>query len=167
MMGKPAMSMISSANRAFIGTVIVFLIALAPPSTTAGVAIGPRAGYDFDSDNFVLGAESELGRAFQSFRFAPSLDFELGDNTFTALNADFRLYLFHLPETGLHFYGSAGPTVLLDSPGKGDSQTEIGFSLVAGMKIPMSGQNRYNLEARFGFGDIPDLKVMFAVLFGI
>jgi hypothetical protein len=124
-------------------------------------------GYDIDSEDFVLGAQAELGRAFQEFRFAPSVDFELGDNTWTALNGDLRLYLFRLPETGLHFYGSAGPTLLIGSPGNGDTQTELGLSLVAGVKIPMKHQNRYNLEARFGIGDIPDFKLMFAVLFGI
>ena len=148
-------------------TVLLIVSAAFPLSAAAGPALGPRAGYDFDSKDFVVGAEAELGRAFQNFRFARSVDFELGDNTITALNADFRLYLFHLPETGLHFYGSAGPTLLLGSPGEGETDTEIGLSLVAGMKIPMKGQNRYNLEARFGIGDIPDLKVMFAVLFGI
>lgn len=157
----------SLSNCAFVGMVFVILIALLPPSASAGAAIGPRVGYDLDSENLVLGAEAELGRAFQSFQFAPSLDFEFGDNTMTAFNADFRLYLFHLPETGLHFYGSAGPTVFLHSPGNGDSQTEIGLSLVAGLKIPMKGQKRYNLEARFGLGDIPELKVMLAVLFGV
>ncbi len=157
----------SLSNVVFNRTVFLILFALLPYSAGAGVEIGPRAGYDLDSDNFVLGVEAELGRAFQGFRFAPSLDFELGDNTITALNADFRLYLFHLPETGLHFYGSAGPTILLDSPGDGGSQTEIGLSLVAGVKIPMQNQKRYNLEARFGLGDIPDLKLMFGILFGI
>jgi hypothetical protein len=95
------------------------------------------------------------------------LDFELGDNTVTVLNSDFRLYLFNLPETGLHFYGSAGPTLVLDSPGKGDNGIEIGLSLVAGMKIPMKKENRYNLEIRFGIGDIPDLKLMLGILFGV
>ena len=151
----------------FAVILLLILFALLPSSASAGAAIGPRAGYDFDSDDFVLGAEAELGHVFQNFRFAPSLDFELGDNTITALNADFRLYLFHLPETGLRFYGSAGPTLLFDFPGKGDRETELGLSLVAGMKIPMKKQNRYNLEMRFGIGDIPDLKLMFSVLFGI
>ncbi len=152
-----------------IGAMIVFLVLLAvlPSCANAGAAIGPRAGYDIDSDNFALGAESELGPVFQNFLFAPSLDFELGDNTITTLNGDFRLYLFQLPETGLNFYGSAGPTILLHSSGDGNNHTEIGLSLTAGVKIPMQGRNRYNLEARFGLGDIPDLKVMFAVLFGI
>jgi len=140
---------------------------LLPSSAGAGAAIGPRAGYDFDTEELVIGGEAELGRVFQNFLFAPSLDFELGDNSFTALNADFRLYLFHLPETGLHFYGSAGPTILLDSPGRGNNDTEIGLNLVAGMKIPMKSESRYNLELRFGIGDIPDLKLTLGILFGI
>ncbi len=151
----------------FAGTITLILFVLIPSFAVAGGLIGPRAGYDFDSDNFVLGVEAELGRAFQSFRFAPSLDFELGDNTVTAINSDFRLYLFRLPETGLHFYGSVGPTLLLASSGQGDNNTEIGLSLVAGMKVPMRGQKRYNLELRFGIGDIPELKVMLGILFGI
>jgi hypothetical protein len=143
------------------GITILLLICVLPCSARADVAIGPRAGYDFDTDNFVLGMEAELDRVLQNFKLAPSLDFELGDNSSTALNADFRLYLFNLPETGLHFYGSIGPTLFLNN------QNELGLSLVAGMKIPMNRRNRYNLEARFGIGDIPDLKLMLSILFGI
>ena len=141
---------------------LVILLVIAPSSVRGSSAIGPRVGVNIDSDKLVIGAEAELGRAFQNFRFAPSLDFELGDNTATVLNSDFRLYLFNLPESGLRFYGSAGPAVVM-----GNSQVEIGFSLVAGVKIPMKGKKRYNLETRFGFGEIPSLKVMFSILFGI
>lgn len=147
-------------------TLLLFLV-LPSISLGAGAALGPRAGYDFDSDKFVVGAEAEFGKVLQQFRFAPSLDFELGDNSATALNGDFRLYLFNLPESGLRFYGSVGPTVLFASPKNGDTNTEIGLSLVAGVKIPMKGANRYNLETRFGFGDIPDLKLMLSILFSI
>ena len=161
--------MIRSRVSCSAGGVMLLLILsfMLPSAVTAGAAIGPRAGYDFDSEKFVLGAEAELGRAFQEFRLAPSIDLELGDNTATALNADFRLYLFHLPDTGLRFYGSAGPTLFIASAGHGDTQTELGLSLVGGMKIPMKGQRRYNLEVRFGVGDIPDLKIMLTILFGI
>lgn len=157
----------SSLNSVSFGTILLILLAIVPSSAIASNAIGPRAGYDFDSENFVLGAEAEFGRVFQNFRLAPSLDFELGDKSITAFNADFRLYLFHLPETGLRFYGSIGPTILLSSSKGGDSQSDIGLSLVAGMKIPMKGKKRYNLETRFGIGDIPEFKLMLAVLFGI
>jgi len=157
----------SISSKLAVATVFLILSMLMPSFAEAGMAIGPRTGYDFDSEELIIGGEAELGRVFQNFLFAPSLDFELGDNSFTALNADFRLYLFHLPETGLHFYGSAGPTILLDSPGRGNDDTEIGLSLVAGMKIPMKSESRYNLELRFGIGDIPDLKLTLGILFGI
>ena len=143
------------------GLTAVFMLA-ALPNTSHAAALGPRGGYDFDTEQFVIGVEGEFGRALQAFRFAPSLDFELGDANSTMFNADFRLYLFNLPETGLRFYGSAGPTIVLDSP---RDETDIGLSLVAGMKIPMKNQNRYHLETRFGIGDIPDFKLMLAVMF--
>jgi len=155
-----------SLYRKTLAVLFLFIFSLSPIIVSAGPAIGPRVGYDFDTDKAVLGAEAELGRVLQKFRFAPSIDLEFGDNTITAFNADFRLYLFNLPETGLHFYGSAGPSLFLVSSGEGNDQTEIGLSLVAGMKIPMKGQRRYNLETRFGIGDIPEFKLMLSILFG-
>lgn len=161
------MRIITTPNRRI--ALVVLLLSTVIPSVSfgAGAAIGPRGGYDFDTDKVVIGMEAEFGRVLERFRIAPSLDFELGDNTVTALNGDFRLYLFNLPESGLRFYGSAGPTLVFASFDNGDSQTELGFSLVAGVKIPMKGSNRYNLETRFGFGDIPEFKLMLSVLFGI
>lgn len=161
------MNVKSSSVLTLIRITIVIIIAALPFTARGGTAIGPRIGMNFDSDQFTIGAQAELGRVLQTARFAPSLDLDIGDNTMTALNFDFRWYLFRLPETGLFFYGSAGPTIIFGSWGKGDSQGEIGLSLVAGVKIPMKGKNRYNLEARFGIGDIPELKVMFGILFGI
>ncbi len=166
--GESVVNMRSSSILTVARMGLVILIAALPLSASGSSAIGPRVGINFDSDKFTIGAQAELGRVLQTARFAPSLDLDLGDNnTMTALNFDFRWYLFPLPETGLFLYGSAGPTIVLDSPGKGGTQSEIGLSLVAGVKIPMKGKNRYNLEVRFGFGDIPDLKVMFGILFGI
>lgn len=155
-----------AAKGIFIAILYVVLIESLPNSAIAGAAIGPRIGYDFDTDNLVLGAEADLGRVFQNFNFIPSIDFELGDNSTTVLNADFRLDLFNLPETGLRFYGSAGPSLVLDSPGNGGDNIEIGLSLTAGMKIPMKRGNRYDLDLRFGLGDIPDLKLVLGILFG-
>jgi hypothetical protein len=80
----------------------------------------------------------------------------------TAVNLDLRWYLFPLPQTGIQFYAAGGPTAVFVN-----SNSEIGLSLTAGAKIPMKGTGRYNLEARFGIGDIPDLKVMLGTLFGL
>jgi hypothetical protein len=146
---------------------LISLFWISPCSARGGYGIGPVAGINLDSEDFVVGAQAELGKVLQTARLAPGLDFELGDNTITTLNVDFRWYLFHLPETGLFFYGAAGPTLILDAPKRGGTESEIGLSLVAGLKIPMKGANRYHVEARFGVGDIPDVKLMFGILFGI
>ena len=150
----------------FMVIVIVF-VCVSPVSSGSGYGLGVRAGWSSGPSEFIIGAQGEFGRVLQTARFVPSVDFTLGDNKVTAINADFRWYLFPLPETGMYIYGAAGPTLILASAGKGNTNSDVGLSLTAGLKIPMKGSNRYNLEARFGFGDVPDFKLIFAVLFGI
>jgi len=127
--------------------------------------LGARIGFDNGPSQFLIGGQGEFGRFAGSAVLAPSFDFSLGGDG-TAANFDLRWYLLPLPESGLTFYGAAGPTLFFAS-GKGASSTEFGLSLVAGMKIPMRGGNKYNFEARFGIGDIPELRFMFGILFGI
>ena len=128
-------------------------------------SLGARIGLDNSPSQFLIGGQGEFGRVAGSAVLAPSVDFSLGGDG-TAANLDLRWYLLPLPESGLTIYGAAGPTLFFAS-GKGASSTEFGLSLVAGMKIPMRGGNKYNFEARFGIGDIPELRFMFGILFGI
>jgi len=128
-------------------------------------SLGARIGIDNSASQFLIGGQGEFGRVAGSAVLAPSVDFSLGGDG-TAANLDLRWYLLPLPESGLTIYGAAGPTLFFTS-GKGASSTEFGLSLVAGMKIPMRGGNKYNFEARFGIGDIPELRFMFGILFGI
>ena len=127
-------------------------------------SLGVRIGIDNSPSQFLIGGQGEFGRVAGSAVLAPSLDFSLGGDG-TAANLDLRWYLLPLPKSGLTFYGAAGPTLFFSS-GKGAS-TEVGLSFTAGMKIPMRGGNKYNFEVRFGIGDIPDLRFMFGILFGI
>jgi len=64
-------------------------------------------------------------------------------------------------ETGLLIYGAAGPS-LVQSSG-----SELGLSLTVGVHLHMKSGRRYNGEHRFGFGDIPEHKVVPGVFFGI
>lgn len=148
---------------------LAFAIALtvfAAQSASAKNSFGIRAGFASTPDQFVIGGQAELGRALQTARFAPSVDVGLGsDLTAWTFNADFRWYLFNLPESGLKFYGAAGPTLLVASANKAGSDSNLGLSLVGGVRIPMKSGRRYNLEARFGIGDIPDFKLMLGILF--
>ena len=127
----------------------------------ADSALGPRLGLSGSQDDFFLGIQGEFGPLLGTGTLVPSLDFTLGDRSSTALNADFRFYLIPLPETGLRFYGAAGPTLMV-SP-----DTELGLSLVLGLHIPMKSTRRYNVEYRWGVGDIPDHKIGVTVMFGL
>ena len=127
----------------------------------ADSALGPRLGVSGGHDDFFLGVQGEFGPLLGPATLIPSLDFTLGDHSSTALNADLRFYLIPLPETGLRFYGAAGPTLML-SP-----ETELGLSLTLGLHIPMKSTRRYNIEYRWGIGDIPDHKIAVVVMFGL
>jgi hypothetical protein len=137
------------------------LVAGLSGQTRADSALGPRLGVSGGHDDFFLGVQGEFGPILGPATLVPSLDFTLGDHSSTALNADLRFYLIPLPETGLRFYGAAGPTLML-SP-----DTELGLSLTLGLHIPMKNTRRYNIEYRWGFGDIPDHKIAVVVMFGL
>ena len=123
--------------------------------------LGIRAGMSISPDQVLIGGQGELGPIIGASYLVPSLDFGFQDTNTAIGNIDLRWYLLPLPETGIYFYASAGPTLVL-SPG-----TELGVSLSAGVHIPMKGDRRYNLEMRFGFGDIPDVKIVGALMFGL
>jgi hypothetical protein len=123
--------------------------------------LGMRAGMSMGPDQFLIGGQAELGPVLDASYLVPSLDFGFDDQTTVVANLDLRWYLLRLPETAIHFYGSAGPTMVL-SPG-----TEVGLTLTAGVHIPMKHQRRYNMELRFGFGDVPDVKIVAALMFGM
>ena len=61
----------------------------------------------------------------------------------------------------IRFYAGAGPSMMLS----GD--LELGLSLTLGLNIPMKESRRYNIEYRWGLGDIPDHKLGIAVMFGM
>lgn len=123
-------------------------------------ALGFRAGASSSPDEVYLGLQGEFDGFLAGENFAPSLDLGLDDPRTTVFNADLRWYLLRLPETGLRFYGAAGPALLLDP------QTEFGLNLTVGLNVPMHGGRRYNVELRFGFGDVPELKIGGGILFG-
>jgi hypothetical protein len=127
----------------------------------SGSGVGVLAGQDTGSNDFFIGGQAEFGPIINSAFLVPSAHIGLNDGISVAANLDLRWYLLPLPETGIRIYGAAGPTMLFTS------ETEVGLSLTAGFEIPMRNRRRYNVELRFGFGDIPDLKFDTAVMFGI
>lgn len=124
-------------------------------------ALGVRGGALQSPDHLYLGLQTELTRVLDGGVLAPSIDFALDDGAPVVLHGDVRWYLFRLPETGLRFYGAIGPGITLQP------DTDIGLELTAGLNVPMRDQRRYNVELRFGFGDVPEFGFGLAILFGL
>lgn len=147
-------------SRASLALLLGSAVALLAPTASARDGVGLHGGLSRGPDQIVVGGQAELGPVLGAAFFAPSLDVGFGGNsTVTVINGDLRWYLLPLPETGIRFYGQAGPTVVV-SP-----DTELGLSLGLGADIPMKNRRRYHVEARFGFGDVPDLKIVLGILF--
>jgi hypothetical protein len=123
--------------------------------------IGLRAGVSLGPDQVLIGAQGEFGPAVGPAYLVPSLDLGIDDDLVAAANVDLRWYLLPLPDTGIYIYGSVGPTIVL-AP-----DTEVGLSLTAGLHVPMKSYRRYNVELRFGLGDIPDLKIVGVYMWGL
>jgi hypothetical protein len=132
----------------------------------SGLGFGLRGGIGLDPDQIVVGAQFSLGRALQIFRLVPSVDVGLGENATTiAFNADFLLRLI-IENSSFGFYAGAGPTAVYNDLRIIDNRWEIGVNLVAGTQLPLSRRFATNVEARFGaVGDIPDFRVLLAVIF--
>jgi hypothetical protein len=130
--------------------------------TAAGYTFGVRAGLGLQPDQFVIGAQSRLGQFLPAVRFAPGFDIGFGDDvtTFTA-NGDFLVTL-GLPKSPTAFYFGGGPTLTVYDFTSG-SETEIGVTAVGGLMLPMGSSNHYNLEARLGIGDVPDVRILFGL----
>jgi hypothetical protein len=130
-------------------------------------AFGLRAGYGTNPDQFVVGAQSVLGRAFKVMRLAASADAGFGDNMTTLLfNADLRMLSFSPPSSRSVFYTGAGASIALLDASNNGSDTEIGLNIIGGLELPLASRHAYNLEARIGFADMPDFRILFGVLLG-
>lgn len=141
------------------------------PVMTGGVAaqgsparFGLRGGLGLSPDQVVLGAQAELG-TWTIARVVPSVDIGLGDNVTTIdFNADFLLRVT-VPDASLTLYGGGGPTVAFIDHDNGNSNWNVGVSAVVGGRLPVGGKHAVNLEARFGIGDIPDFRLIAAIIF--
>lgn len=126
---------------------------------------GARVGFSQEPDQIVGGLQIITGQVLKIGRFSPSFDLGLGDNvTSIAVNGDFYLPLFNPPKSDLKFFAAFGPTLFYWSHDKGGSDTEIGISGSVGLTSPMGGSHLYSLELKLGFGDVPDLKLLFGFM---
>ena len=137
-------------------------------SAAAGIGAGVRAGVSGTPDQLVVGGQLLLGSVAPKVQLVPGVDLGFGDDiSTTAVNVDFRLNLPSLPKVSPSIYVGGGPTLISFKPDGGERDTKIGLSAFAGLKIPMTPISHYSLEARLGFGDVPELKVLFGIIWGL
>ncbi|MBI4720799.1 MAG: hypothetical protein HY770_06190 [Chitinivibrionia bacterium] len=130
-----------------------------------GIGIIP-VGFSINPDQYVLGLQAEFDEMYKT-RFAPSVDVGFGDDvTLVSFNLDLKVDLFSPPNSGSTLYAGAGGTIAYIDPKNFDSDTEIGMSLLGGIKLGMGEKNYYSIEARYGIGDIADFKLLGGVMFG-
>ena len=121
-----------------------------------------RVGAGLNPEQLVLGFRFGIDRK-KPPRFVPSIDFGFGDNlTTVALNVDI-IYRLRVEGTTRVIYGGGGPTLALMNQHGPGSSWNVGLSLVAGMRISPNLKRPVNVEARFGSGDIPDLRVLLVI----
>lgn len=128
---------------AFLGTMTWTTSARA---AGAGDGLGLRGGFARDPGQVVLGGHLELGPVLGPAYVVPSLDLHVANGPAVVnVNTDLRWYLLPLPDTGIYFYGAAGPGMILaDDIG-------MGASLVAGAHVPMRSGRRYSCPATSSF----------------
>lgn len=145
------------------------LFCWAPPSSSAppkfGIGIEP-VGFGINPDQYTFGIQGILGR-FKKLQFGPSVDFGFGDGQeLTTVNLDLLLDLVSPPKTDAVFYVGVGQGINVIKKKGEKRDTEIGLNIVGGIKLPFGSKNYYNVDARYGIGDVPDFKLLIGVMFG-
>ena len=151
----------------FIFVLLTVLVVLpigidASPSKTFGI----RAGAGIDPDQFAFGLHGRIGELVSNVLLAPSADVGFGESlTIFTGNLDLLVPLSP-PDSRSALYLGGGPTLAHLNPEFGDGDTELGVSLVAGVKLPFGRSHHWTIEGRYGIGDIPELRFMLGILFG-
>lgn len=142
---------------------ILFLMSIATTSAQEG-SFGARVGMGLNPDQFVIGAQFAIGKKAGVARVAPSVDLGFGDDVTTIdFNLDF-LFRLKVEDTGFGFFGGGGPTLGF-ADNKGGSDWNLGLSLVGGAELPLIAGHPSTLEVRIGIGDIPDFRLLLAIMF--
>ena len=140
------------------------LVLLAPAFAAAQVDLDLRTGvYTEESDPFVgIGANARVtGQWF----FNPNAEFVFVDNgDLVTVNADFHR---DLAERGwpVDFWLGGGPALIFRDPDRGDSETDFGFNLLAGVGFLRGAAVRPYVQGKVVLSDDSQAVVAFGLRF--
>jgi hypothetical protein len=126
---------------------------------------GPRFGVSISPDQLVLGGQFAIDEVAPNVSLIPSLEVGFGDDrSVIAINAD-MYYHFAVQGTDWTPYAGLGAGINIiefdrPAPQPDVSDTRIGLNIVLGTDVPTGAGNAFFAEARFGVGEIPELKII-------
>ena len=116
---------------------LAVLFVVGQAQALVGINPGVRAGYYFDPEAFHIGVDADLN--FTMIHFNPNIEWAFADggDLFT-FNADAFMTLPFIPV--IDTWAGAGAALLYAKPDTGDSQTDAGLNLIAGigLNLPLS-----------------------------
>jgi len=135
----------------------VALVGAAVPAYAAGFAgAGLQIGWATSPDDFLVGLHWQARPMGEELDLVPSLDFGFGDVTMIAPNLDAHYVL--KTSSDLKPYVGAGITVpWYDFDG--GSEWDFGGAIIGGVHLSPN----MAFEVKYGLGDAPDWKFVFAV----
>lgn len=131
---------------------------------------GLRGGVSDRPDQFLVGAQVDLGELFENFRFIPNVELGVGDDQ-NILSVSAPAF-YRWPESGpFDFYGGGGIAVGFvdrdeaDEPGEDDGiEFVIAPMLAAGLAWPV-GESEAAVELAVTANELQNLKLLFRWMF--
>jgi hypothetical protein len=134
------------------------ILVMLPAASSAGsfTYYGPHVGFQQGPDQSVLGWQLQYNGVGPRVAFVPGIDFGFGEAlTVISMNGDFHY--------GIVTYvgGGVSMNMFRETDRRGTvSHTEPGGQFIVGAAVRNRTGGRFFTEAKFGFGDAPDLKLL-------
>lgn len=155
-----------SSHKALVALGVLALAAATPAlaqeaesKAHSGLGFGVKAGIGFDPEQFIIGGQMSLGKALGFIRVVPNAHLGFGDQTTFDVNIDFLARLI-VEEKGFGLYGGVAPGWITY-----DGGSDFGLTGVVGTQIPIIAGKATNLEVRWSFTQMPDLRILAAIVF--
>jgi len=131
---------------------------------------GPRFGAAIDPDQFLVGAQFDLGEFTKNLRWQPSFELGFGDDKLS-LFGNFMVSYYFPVDAAVTPYAGAQVSLWLfdeDDPGNNNNDgfddgfnAEVGLYAVGGIETKFKSGNRFLAELQVGgFGDLSDVRVL-------
>jgi hypothetical protein len=142
--------MTSRVRAVAVALVLLGGVSVAAEAQAGPMQFGPRIGYNFDAEEFSIGAHL-IKPLTSAIAIYPSFDYYMVDaGTLFGINADLR---YQMPADNLQWlYLGAGLGITRFSY-EGFSNTDTGLNLIGGFQPAGRGRIKPFAEARLGIGD--------------